>query len=251
MKLSTATIFTVLLFFSINVFAINSSRTIKNFISGIARESIRKTNEKFVEGFRELEEALGVSGPNLTPQEILSLRRAGFNPVALQAHSKSSDEIFQIVESRFLGSILTLRWWGNRAFRERVFDSITKEHLTGRWELLLKWWEEAKLREEIGRLEEWIASSFKAGESYNVRGHEVFDLTEDDRFLSTIFRAVNESEDFHNEVSIVINMALRRVYPREGLDLMEEGVGVSPKDFGMDQTGLELEFTLGEMMDLA
>ncbi len=233
MKLSTTIIFTVLLFFSINAFAINlsSSKILRRSVLGIARESIRKTNKRFVQSFRELEEALGISEPDLASWEILSLRRAGFNPVALQAHSESSDEILQIVESRFLDSVLTLRWWGNRAFRERVFYSITKKHFEGRWgwELLLKWWEEAKLGDEAGRLEDWMASSFKAVESYNVEGREVLDLIENDKFLSTVFRAVGENEDFRNEVGIIINMALRRVYPREGLDLMEEGTGVSQR----------------------
>ena len=225
MKLSATVIFTIFLFFSIDVFAIRPSRGLRRALSQMARESIEKTNEKFIEGFRELEENLGIHGlPDLKPGEVLSLRRSNYNPFGLGyllGHNvENRSWVFRaVVEDPTSNSILVLRWWEHKAFRDVAFDIIRKEHLTGRWDLLLKWWEETKLRGETERLVDFIASSFKAGESYNVYGHEVLNFMADDDFLQTVFRAVDENENFAEEADSIIRTALRRVYPEEGVDL--------------------------------
>ena len=212
MKSTVTTVFIIgFLFFPNNVFAIQV-HVFKKALTALAQGSIKRENVLFVKEFENLERKMGFSGTPLRQDELVSLRKTGLDPVILQ-NAESKKEVFRIVESDFLDSILTLRWWKYEEFRDTVFDSLTKDRLGGNEELLLKWWEEAKLRGQSEKLEDFVTSSFKGKEFYDEQVNDFIDFLGEDEFLGTVFRAIGNSDEFASDASPVINRAFQKKYP--------------------------------------
>ncbi len=96
--------------------------------------------------------------------------------------------------------------WKNEDFRRFIAESrfMTKAHLTGNWELLIRW--SSKLNFGIDRqFSGFIASSYReAHKTYDVDG-----VLEKDEFWQTVVRASNESDGFGRRVQEII----RRITP--------------------------------------
>ncbi len=230
MKSIITAVFICFFLFPNNVFAIRVHAFKKGLIA-LARESIKRENTSFAMDFENLEKKMGFSGDPLGQGELVSLRKAGLDPVALQ-NIGDNEQIFHVVGSDFPDSALTFRWWKYDEFRDAVFDSLAKDHLTGNEELLLKWWREAKLRNQRGKMEDFVASSFKGKEFYDEQ--DFFDFLGEDEFLATVLRAMGNSEDFASEAQSVINRAFLKKYPthvvEQDFDIVFPGRQSSPPD---------------------
>ena len=85
------------------------------------------------------------------------------------------------------------------ALIQTMYRHVGKHHLSDK-DVLLKWWEEVKYREDEHRLEEFIASSldnFRLGYDRN----HMADLMKNDEFISAVIDATKENEEFSKAVN--------------------------------------------------
>ncbi len=83
-------------------------------------------------------------------------------------------------------------------FIQTMYKHIKKHHLSDK-DVLLKWWEEVKFREEEHKLEEFIASSLE-GLRQGYDRKNMVGLMENDEFMLAVMKAASESDDFFEAV---------------------------------------------------
>ena len=116
--------------------------------------------------------------------------------------------LFQyIVDNKWiLNSPIFPRWWNvSEDFREFIFPHIKNPYLLvtrdNNPNVLLKWWDEAKLRGKTDWLEAFVETSFRNTRvSYNAFNRPYYN----DDFVVTVFKAIRESDDFNREIQHIL-----------------------------------------------
>ena len=203
------------------------------FVKNVLSRAVGMTRKvpieyKITDRLVEIERRLGFSDLELeraAPLTMDDVRSLGieFDPLKDQAvrrafrnESREAFELvlFQYIADNYLHSPIILRWWdASKAFRDVVFYRLDSDYLVRthwyQWgmerdpRLLLKWWKEAKLRDQGHRLEEFMREAFKRNPIITRRG--VLEIPQyNDPFLDTIFSAVREDSEFASEVEYII-----------------------------------------------
>ena len=109
--------------------------------------------------------------------------------------------------------------WEDQAFRDFIVESrfITKAHLTGHTELLIRWADELKKRPEysdyMDQLSSFIRSSFK--EAHNTYD-DVTEVLSEDEFWTTVLQATREDRHFASRVASIVDEIYRGVLREDG-----------------------------------
>ncbi len=111
-----------------------------------------------------------------------------------------------------------MRWWSQDDFRRYAFFYIQKGDLAGNSELLLRWWNEAKVTGMEEQLESYMRSSLKEVVD-NFSPDEVMERLNVDPFLDTVFKTIKESEFFSDDMKPI----LERLFKEFGI---ENGRGI-------------------------
>ena len=93
--------------------------------------------------------------------------------------------------------------WKDQSFRDFIVESrfMTKEHLTGNPELLIRWTDELEKHPDgLRQLHAFIESSFR--EAYNT--YDVDQVPSKDSFWTTVLKAIREDSDFAFEVKRIL-----------------------------------------------
>ncbi len=211
----------------------------------VARRSWGGKNRKkaIAKSLVELEEKLwGESFGDLSKSDIKGLVDSRFNPLDVMGEMEryrhnlaqrmihnndrltvvSKERVFEIIAQHHIRSPIVLRWWDQVDFRNYVFLRVLKSDLTGNRELLLRWWGEAKVREDIGPVlfNQYIESSFREVEKImdDDSSFDVVRAMASDPFLRTVLGAIGESDSFAENIIPVIEETFRRIQNPRPLD---------------------------------
>ncbi len=206
-----------------------------NFLGRAAKRLRAQENQKAVASLQELETRLwGQSFGDIPEYDVKRMVDSDFKPTDIMRYMENNREEFasrpvvpsdvdeavklNVFQKVFRGghvdSPVFLRWWDHADdFRNFTYTYIEKRHLTGNWELLLRWWNETKLRakknntmetdklaRDIQRSVEDVVSQYPS---------DFFEAIYKNPFLNTVFRAMNDSDDFADDVDPVLERLFR------------------------------------------
>lgn len=201
-------------------------------------QSGKNRKKAMTKSLLELEERLwGESFGDVSGSDMKELAGSGFDPLDIisemgryrrnlaqnmnMMHNNgrltqaSKERVFEIIVQHHINTPVVLRWWDRDDFRNYIFLRVLKSDLTGNPKLLLRWWEEARVRDDMGLIlfNQYIESSFR-GVGKKIESDFSFDIAKAmalDPFLKTVLKAMGENEFFSDDMEPVIEMAFRRV----------------------------------------
>ena len=238
------TVFVLSLLFTQNALA-GGHELLKSILRGAAKQSrqLPTPEKEIANSLQDLEERLwGQSFEALSESDAKACIESDFMPAdivrsmdenrkELTSHPSppAADEIDEIVKINAIHRVATqhvqspvyLRWWDNAEdFRSHAFLYLDKRHLSGNHELLMRWWDEIKVRVkkaeespdqrnsmEKDKIVHYIRGSLESIiEKYpsDFRG-----ALGTDPFLRTVIRAINENRTFADDIKPVFNKLLR------------------------------------------
>ena len=222
---------------------------------------------KMMESLQELEKRFwGKSFGDISIYDVRNLRSIDFDLEDIMRRMEndrerfrsrpeppSEDELDEITKINTFGVVFMegyihssffLRWWDHAEdFREYVFTRIDKRHLSGNHGLLLRWWDEIKIRAKENQMQEEMLAAIWRDETEvrvrendqlvryirtsfeNVIGERPFDFDQaldKDAFLHTVFRAMDENESFADDMEPVFERLFREF--NIGDDVDDNGV---------------------------
>ena len=201
-------------------------------LRGVVKHFQPRTGEQMVKSLENLEKNLwGKSLGELSESDIKQLMKSGFDPEKIiKDMEKFKREIlpegigvflpeegrYVLVKtyhrmSEYIDSPVFLRWWSQDDFRRHAFFYIQKGDLAGNSELLLRWWDEAKVTGMEEQLESYMRSSLKEVVD-NFSPDEVMERLNVDPFLDTVFKTIKESEFFSDDMKPILERLFKEFW---------------------------------------
>lgn len=232
MRKFSITVFILFLFVFNNALA-GKGEVFLNSLTRAAKYLRNQENQKIAESLLELERKLwGKSLGDISKTDVKGLIEADFNPTNIMrnmenergefiSRSWSGSAIDDAVKTNVFGVVLAdythspvfMRWWDQADFRNYTFTFIKKPQLTENEKLLLGWWDELKIRTERNNSMEgdkllyYIRSSLQSiVEQYP---SDFAKAVGTDPFLLTVFKAINESDSFADDIEPVLDKLFR------------------------------------------